>query len=200
MNNKGFTLIELLATVVLLGLVMGIGAISVTNVINNSRTKSEKVLVDKLSRSIDDYIDLNSSKLKRVGNEISFVKCEDDGCVNNYSVTAYSYKKENDEYVTLRDLVSERLIDEAKLVNPRNKKKCLDNNVSPDIYIYRDSDYVYYYYVDLSKGNTSCDIEENGIIDTLPDSLVKELRCDMIPSSLKNRKNSLVADENKCSI
>ena len=44
--------------------------------------------------------------------------------------------------------------------------------VEKEIKVYKDSDYVYYYYVDLSETNTSCDIsEENGIIDTRPQKL-----------------------------
>ena len=39
MNRKGFTLVELIATSVLLSLMMGIGAYSITNVIKSSKEK-----------------------------------------------------------------------------------------------------------------------------------------------------------------
>ena len=39
MKNKGFTLIELLATVVIIGLIAGIGAVAYTNIIRQSETR-----------------------------------------------------------------------------------------------------------------------------------------------------------------
>ena len=54
-GNKGFTLVELIATVVLLALVMGIGAYSITNVINNSREKDYQLLIKNIKDSVELY-------------------------------------------------------------------------------------------------------------------------------------------------
>ena len=47
MNNKGFTLVELLATIVILGVVMGIATYGVLSAINNSKLKSENCSLKK---------------------------------------------------------------------------------------------------------------------------------------------------------
>ena len=67
MNNKGFTLIELLATIVILSLVMGISASGIMGVINQSKARGEKLFVSKLSKSIDDYINLKGSSMVQSG-------------------------------------------------------------------------------------------------------------------------------------
>lgn len=171
MNNKGFTLIELLATLVILSLVMGIASAGVTSYIKTSKNKSEKVFVEKLSSSIEAYINLNGSNLPKIDNTTySFLKCRTSTCntdENSYTATAYQVTS-----IYLTDLISAKIIDEAKVINPSNKEKCLSNGKNPEIKVYKDSDYVYYYYVDLSETNTSCDIsKENGIIDTRPQKL-----------------------------
>lgn len=174
MNNKGFTLIELLATIAILGLVLGIAGISVANTINNSKTRSEKLFVEELSKSIDDYIDLKGSTWIKFGEEVTFDKCKDKECKNTYQVIGYQVKKSDGSSIYLKDLVDEHLVDEAKIVNPRNKLKCLDGK-NPEIKVFKDKDYVYYYYVDLSGNNTSCKIEENNIINTLPKTLSEKV-------------------------
>lgn len=55
MNNKGFTLVELIAIVVLLALVMGIGAISVTKIINNAKEKDYQLLVENIKSAVELY-------------------------------------------------------------------------------------------------------------------------------------------------
>lgn len=170
MNNKGFTLVEMLATIVILGIIMGIASTSVINSINTSKNKSEKIFTDKVANLIDDYLNLygNSlSKTKKLTTENrQYEKCEDSGCNNIHKVDVYQLKS-----IYLKDLVDKQIIEEDKLINPSNKKKCLQNGAKgPEIKIYKDSDYVYYYSTDLSK--SSCGIKsENGIINTVPDTL-----------------------------
>lgn len=55
MNNKGFTLIELIATLVLLVLVMGLGAISITKTIENSKTKDYELLIKNIKDASEVY-------------------------------------------------------------------------------------------------------------------------------------------------
>lgn len=174
MNNKGFTLIEMLAVVVILAIVGGIATVGVINTINTSKLKSEKIFVAKVSNLIDDYLDLYKPTQK-VGEEKNFQKCANSNCSETKVVKAIQVQKSVDNPVYLSDLVNTGIIDSSKLVNPKNKKPCLNGN-DPEIKVYRDEEYVYYYYVDLSELNTSCDIsDENGIINTLPDDLLSEV-------------------------
>lgn len=54
-NNKGFTLVELIAIVVLLALVMGIGAVSVTKIMNNAKEEDYKLLMDNIKGGVELY-------------------------------------------------------------------------------------------------------------------------------------------------
>lgn len=177
MNNKGFTLVEVLAVVVILGIILGIATYSVIGIIETSRTKSEQIFVEKLSKLIDDYIDLESSNFKEFGAFYDFQKCNNsDAC---YESTAREINKitcdGNDCSFHLSDLVDAGLVLEDDIKNPRNKKYCLDDK-DPVITIYKDSEYVYYYYVNLSGDKTSCGIEKNGIIDTFPEEFPENLK------------------------
>lgn len=179
MNNKGFTLVEMLAVIVILGIIASIATVSVISAINTSKLKSEQVFVDKLSNLIDDYLDLNKPIFEEE-DSIEFEKCSgygaDDENNDCYTVTAVPGKKVNGTNITLGDIVESGIIKESDLINPKNKEKCLTGN-DPEIKVYRDSEYVYYYYVDLTGDNTSCDIsKENGIINTFPDNIPDSLK------------------------
>lgn len=54
-NNKGFTLVELIATIVILALVMGIGAYSVTSIINKSKDKDYDLLIENINNAAESY-------------------------------------------------------------------------------------------------------------------------------------------------
>lgn len=177
MDNKGFTLVELLATVVVLGLVMGITAHSVLGVIEKSKDKSEKIFVDKLENSIDAYIsDARTRKELQIdsnANEIYYEKCKlynDDGtCINDgsYESTAYTMKS-----FPLSKISDSNLIQNKDITNPKNKKECDLSLVN--VNLYRDSDMVYYYYADLSK--LKCDINKKyQIITNIPAELCEVL-------------------------
>lgn len=172
MNNKGFTLIELLAAIVILSLVMGISASGVMGAINQSKAKGEKLFVSKLSKSIDDYINLKGSSMVQNGSAYTFDKKSNIGN-STYRVSAYQLKKNSGNSFKILDLVSEKLVDQVKLVNPKNKKQCFDNSHNPVIEVYRDSDYVYYYYVQFNSGNNRCEL--NSCISTLPSGLANKL-------------------------
>ena len=195
MNNKGFTMIELLAVIVVLSVIMGIATLGVTNTIKNSKLKSEEIFVEKINSLIDDYIDyvnLNEGGFHKNGEPMAFEKCnvytdtnkstDDDGgtCQKNpITVNAYLMKKKDGNDITLYDLVDTKLISEDDFKNPNTKKKC-ENLEDTNIYIFKDDDAVYYYFVDLES---SCGIkirineEDNtynyvNIINTLPDDLI----------------------------
>lgn len=193
MNNKGFTLVEVLAVVVLLSIIMGIATLGVTNTINNSRLKSEEIFVDKIDSLIEDYIDyvnLNKGGFSIDSNQdsMSFDKCYGYGsrgqCKEETTINAYLMKKKDGYNITLNDLVEANLINEGDLINPRTKKLCgsdgLEDLSNTIIYLFKDDDAVYYYFVDLED---SCEVEkrenEDGsynyvnIINILPDSLIE---------------------------
>lgn len=175
MNKLGFTLVELLAAVAIIGIIGGIASVSILNTINNSKATSEKIFVEKLSNLIDDYIELNKPT-RIVEPTYTFSKCQNSSCSSTYQATANQIKKEGEVSIYLKDLVTSGTIEEEKLINPKNKKKCLESGNGPEIKVYKDSDYIYYYYVDLSGANTSCEIsQENSIINTLPDNLKSEV-------------------------
>lgn len=134
MNNKGFTLVELLATIVILGLVMGIATYGVISAIDSSKKKSEEVFVSKFTSAIDSYLALNGDKLgeKSGGGSSS---------PDQNLVELNSFK--------LSDLADEDLIDRDKFINPRNKKDCYNGDAT--IRVFRDKQYVYYYYFDFKQ-------------------------------------------------
>ena len=163
MDNKGFTLVEMLAVVVVLSLVMGIAGYGVMSTIQHSKEKSEGIFVARVSDLIQEYLALKGSSLDMNGLEYHFDKCSDGKC--------RSVKATQLTSIHLQDLIIERLVDEDAFVNPTNKKKCLDGK-NPEVLVYKDDDYVYYYYVNLNGDNTSCEIgSNNAIINTLPASL-----------------------------
>lgn len=180
MNNKGFTLVEVLAVVVILTLVIFLTSRSVLKAIENSKLKSEELFVAKVGNFIEDYLDyvgLNSSSLVKdsayLSKPIVFEKCYDydeiGDCKSDSSITATAYLMENSDssIITLKDLVKTGLVSESDFLNPRTREKC-QNLDSTRIYLFKDNDSVYYYFVDL---NSSCGVrkEDNvNIISTIP--------------------------------
>lgn len=129
MNRKGFTLIELLAVIILLGIVLVFTIPNVMDTYKNSKLKTEKVFVDKLSDVIDGHIKLNS-------NDFNFVQ---DGTANKegQTETVTIYKSA----ITINDIIESKLISESDYINAGNKDvKC---NINAEIEVYKDSDYVY---------------------------------------------------------
>ncbi len=173
MDNKGFTLIELLATVVVLGLVMGITAHSVLGVIEKSKDKSEKIFVDKLENSIDAYISdartKTELKIDSSFDPIDYQKCKlydnNDTCIKGGSYRSTVYKMNS---FSLSKISDSNLIQNKDIINPKNKTECELNKV--DVSLYRDSDMVYYYYANLKDLN--CDVSEKyQIITNMPAAL-----------------------------
>lgn len=180
MNNKGFTMIELLATIILLGLLMGIATYSIINTINKSKEKSEKIFVEKIGTAIESYLTTEGRTLNiKEGTEtISFEKCrnQDEDC-NSATLTELKtiYLKEitNNNYST-------KIIEEKDLTNPKNNLNCVLNGKNPTIRIFKDSDRIYYYYLDLT--NNSCEIDNANIIKS---NLTKKT-CEALSGTYEN--------------
>lgn len=132
MNNKGFTLVELLATIVILGLVMGIASYGVISAINTSKDKSEAAFVKRLCGVIDSYLAENGDNLN---GDIRKVLSDGREVIKVGTID-------------LTELVKAKLVNESDLVNPKNKQSCYDASLS--ITVYRSDDWVYYYNFDFS--------------------------------------------------
>lgn len=140
MNRKGFTLIELLAVIVLLGLVLVFTIPNVSETYKNSKLKTEKVFVDKLSDVIDGHIKLNSSNINFTQEETANKEGQT-GTVTIYKST-----------ITINDIIEGNLISESGYINAGNKEvKC---NINAEIEVYKDSDYVYCHKV--KKDSLNC--------------------------------------------
>lgn len=171
MNRKGFTLVEMLAVIVILGLIMGIATYGVIGAINSSKNRGEKLFLDRLTTIVDEYISLsNSSSTYSITkstntNEFCIRNCEEDKKV---------YLKEYGTF-NIEKLVDANLIEKDKLVNPKNKLACFDlNNENDEIHLYRDTDYVYYYYIDLT--NNKCELNaENTLITNFTEKVIDSL-------------------------
>ena len=186
MNNKGFTLVELLATIVILGVVMGIATYGVLSAINNSKLKSEKLFTEKIGDSIKGYLSYYGTKdLSPTETTYTFNKCTrtntDGECEINKTVSASEQKKlegintYNDITIETITSVNLKSFNKEDLINPRTKKNCVEGK-NPIIRVFKDSDYVYYYYLDLSANNTSCEIsDENAIVTNIPKGLCNSL-------------------------
>ena len=177
MNNKGFTLVEMLAVVVLLGLVSGISFYGVVGVINNSKKKSEELFVDKLEKTLQSYINDNRFRgLEISGDAGSFEKCRrvnDDGtCYDDEGIVVDFFGPTT---INLSVLEDEKYINNGKIINPKNKLECL-NGKDPEVILYKDSDSVYYYYIDLRGELTSCDVsQENAIVTNISKNMCDSL-------------------------
>ena len=178
LNSKGFTLVELLATVVLIALVSGIATYGVIGAINKSKAKSEQIFIDKLSNLIDDYLALNPPSKDTNTIEKTFTKCRDDNeiCEDNYDVKAYKMQS-----IYISNLVKDNgndkgIITYEELINPKNKMQCFDSSddYNPEIIIYRDDEYVTYYYVNLASNK--CELESGTVINTFHENLYEELK------------------------
>lgn len=193
MGRKGFTLMEVLAAITILSLVLGIAGRSVIGIINTSKERSEVLFVEEIDKAIDEYISLEGSKLvKDNTSAYSFEKCRNAYCTETKVVQAHELFNRDGSNINLSVILDS--FEEEKLTNPVNKLDCL-NGVNPVIRIFKDSDYVYYYYINVGGSNTSCEIKaENGIINTLPDNLLIDIDCSNLDEYLKGYKN-LVLDK-----
>lgn len=177
MNQKGFTLVELLATIVILSVLGVIAYTSVNNYIKTSKEKAEDKFLDGIATDIDSFISLNSKNFKKTGSEISFDKVVYKSEINgtkSYSKHATAWKMECENSVdfkhcdngfTLQSLITGLKLD-GTYENPNTNDVCDAKNIP--IEVYKDSDYVYYYFVNMKEA-AGCKSSKN--IDTRPEGL-----------------------------
>lgn len=159
MNKKGFTLVELLATLVILGIVMGIVLISTTGGFGKAKDKTEDVFIKTIEDALNIYLDSDAKRL-------SFTNQCANGINKSHKVGVKVFKTT----INFNDVINSTYspITVREMHNPANKGKdnyqCtnLDNVI---INIYRDEDFVYYYEVDKSQFNC---LNGEGVITNLP--------------------------------
>ena len=172
MNNKGFTLVELLATIVIIGLLAGIATYSVIGTINNSKKAGEKIFTKEIKNAIESYLATNGYGLVKKGTYIVEH--------NNKTETITQLGITSGKDITIKDIIDEGFLESDKLINPANKEKCFEDKTNPNtkiypsIKVYKTSEAVYLYYLDLTT--TACEISEEFIIlTTLDDELKAQL-------------------------
>ena len=146
MNRKGFTLIELLAVIVVLGLVLLISVPIISDAYTKSKIKSEEVFVDRLTQAIDSYVKLNSDT-------INF----------NENGTGTKTVNEKDTYnityqmgtITINDIINDGILTQKDFVNAGNKDATC--NTTAKIEVYKDSDFVYCYKMEINSLNCLTD-------------------------------------------
>ena len=140
LDNKGFTLIEVIAVVAILGIIVAIVLPSVFGYFDTSKEKSEEIFVKETERVIENYVALNGRNISyETTNPIVFKKCDpllgDSSCVN-----VNAYRNETTNKITFNDLISEGLIQDGDIINPKTNMEC---SLDTEIVVYRDDDYVY---------------------------------------------------------
>ena len=158
MNRRGFTLVELLATIVILGLVMGIALVTVNSGFGDTKNDTEEVLIDTIEDALDIYLDSDARELSFSKTPICILS-KTHGKTNVYKATTTFQSVIDSDY---------KPITQKELVNPANKDKnnfkCNNANTI-SINIYRDDDLIYYYEVD--KSQFGC-LNTDGVITNLP--------------------------------
>ena len=143
-KKNGFTLIELLATIVVLGIVVGIAIVTTGVSMTNAKKKSELVFVKTLEDALDMYIDSDAKELSYTKQVCTINKTHKNG--------VKVYKTEST--VKFLDVVNSDYspLVESEVVNPANKEnRCSLNGT---VTVYRDEDFVYYY--KIAKSSFEC--------------------------------------------
>ena len=140
MNNKGFTLIELLATILILILVVGVTVVTSSNAFLSAKNNTEIAFIEELEKIVKGYIGSSSMNLTFSSSPTSYTT---NNCDGN---TCFIYKSTST--VTLQTLVNDGLVSTDKFINPKNETQC---NLNTKIDFFRDSDYVYCFYIDLEE-------------------------------------------------
>ena len=112
-NNRGFTLVELLATVIILSIVIGIGTIAITSMINNAKNKNYDLLITNIKDGAEVYY----QECKYANN--SGITCSDDYTVTLGDLVTYGYVKGNstdtDNKYTITNPLDDESISDCKI-------------------------------------------------------------------------------------
>ena len=146
MNNKGFTLVELVATLVILGLVVGLGLHTLGFNMGNAKKKTEEVFVDTLRDAVDVYLSSEFGNLEK-GNECLQTISKK----QNETSTKVVKVNEISNNITFDTIIKSfyKPLTMSDFVNPANED--VTCNVNARIKVYIDADFVYYYYIDKSE-------------------------------------------------
>ncbi|GEM_PF-395464 len=150
MNRKGFTLIELLAVIVVLGLVLLISVPIISDAYTKSKIKSEEVFVDRLTQAIDSYVKLNSDTM-------SF-SCESDRCEGRKTENGKEYDITYQKgVITINDIINDGILTQKDFVNAGNNNKNVSCEPNAEVEVYKDSDFVYCYKMEINSLNCLTD-------------------------------------------
>ena len=165
MNEKGFTLVELLATLVILGIVVGITIVGLNINYRETKQKTEEIFVSTLEDALKIYLDSNAKSLTFGANSVCDLH-KTHGTVKLYKALVGVGVSNltidgviNSEYVPLTA---------NDMKNPANKDSSdkYECSVNAHVDIYRDEDLVYYYRV--KRKDLKCLKNEEGYITNLP--------------------------------
>ena len=151
MNRKGFTLIELLAVIVVLGLVVLISVPIISDASTKSKIKSEEVFVDRLTQAIDSYVKLNSDTISF---SCKIDKCEGTKTVNEKDTYNITYQM---GIITINDIINDGILTQKDFVNAGNNNKNVSCDPNAEVEVYKDSDFVYCYKVEINSLNCLTD-------------------------------------------
>jgi len=163
MNTKGFTLMELLVSLVILGIVTAIAIAYMNYNYNSTLSKTEEIFVDTIHDALKLYLDGDAKNLNFPSGSVC--------TLNKTHGTVYLHKAT--ETLTFDNVLSSSYVPlvSDELVNPANKDKsnyrCKSDG---SLFIYRDDDYVYYYFI--RKDSFRCLNDDAGYITNLPPSCI----------------------------
>ena len=166
MNRKGFTLVELLATIVILGIVVGLTVAISSGAFNNAKKNTEDIFVKTVTDALDVYLDSDARSLSFNTNASVCTLSKTHG-----NVRVYKALIDTNFDGTFLSVINSKYnpITKTELVNPANKGndnyQCFSNDNYGTLNIYRDDDYVYYYKID--KADFKC-LNSTGFITNLP--------------------------------
>lgn len=129
-NNAGFTLVELLVTIILLALVAGIGAYSITAIMERSKEENYNILIKNIQSAAETYY----QECKYSNNDSISCTSYDSGYkISLGNLVTYGYlkgntKKNDNTYTIENPLNNQSIADCEIIVKYENGKVTVTNN------------------------------------------------------------------------